>query len=567
MSWQQRAHPAGADIQRDEPLLLTVGKLDFHVFTGRLMVAWIALVACTLVVLEQAVRISQERISVPWRYSTGGLPALMVTVVAQGHVTITTMYLTRLALSGLHGPFGTPKSWAEMFWIAGAKWSGPVGMFEAVIAAISLRIWRVSKAFLLFCIVSLAAFALPVILESAYTVTTVSVAIQERCNPYTVTPSALSRAAGMMQMTSGSGGWVTGQSVFALYNRSIYHPAGQSRGSPHGGDFFFAGDAEGSDMTLPGVRVQAECVNRGDIGLSALFPTPTDDSTFNAFCQEEIKDGEVFFGNFSAQFSPMQMLDIGWCSTTNIYWQIEAANGTSNTSTFIWFRYSEYRNPGSGPTTDLGLAHCAVAMQSGTARLSGRDMSYDSFAQDDTLLTRDMEHNPVFEPMTAVISTMMFQADRPGDRGLDETDSAVIVAQLGLNYSVGYNSTDAALTSEKFTKRIQDGLFHMVASLMLLSRTNDTTYDCTTHHPVSAFTRNNVMAVVAIALIAVWLAGLLLATAIMLRPTFSDGLDSHAAARLLLHRPDLMKDVPFGPHDRNKKLAEAFSGIQIHRAN
>ena len=107
MSWQRLEPTTRIDMTRIQPLILTVDQLDFHAFTGWLMVAWIALVACTLVVLEQAVRISQERISVPWRYSTGGLPALMVTVVAQGHVTITTMYLTRLALSGLQSLWHT----------------------------------------------------------------------------------------------------------------------------------------------------------------------------------------------------------------------------------------------------------------------------------------------------------------------------------------------------------------------------------------------------------------------------------------------------------------------------
>jgi len=566
MSWQELEPSASIITQRDQPLSLTVDRLGFHLFTGRLMVAWIALVACTFFVLEQAIRF-KEHVPIPWKYSTSGLPALLVTVVAQGHVTITTMYLTRLALSGLHGSFGTPKSWAEMFWLAGAKWSGPVGMFEAVIAAISLRIWRVSKAFLLFCIVSLAAFALPVILESAYTVTTVDVAIQKRCNPYTMSPSLMLNVERIMQVVSGSGGWVTGQSVFALYNRSIYHPAIQSRGSPYGGDFFFAGDIEGSDMTLPGIRVQNDCINRGNISFASLFPTPGDHSTFDTFCQEEIKDRTVYFGNFTTQLSALRRLDIGWCSNTNLRSNLEAANGTSNTSTLIWFSYSDNRSRGSGPTTDWGLAHCVVAMQTGTARLSGRDMSYSSFAQDATLLTGDRGSNSSREPMSSVISAIFYQTTHPGGRGLDEDDSAVIYGQLGLNYTVNYNSKDAALTSEKFTERIRDGLFHMVASLMLLSRTNDATYDCTTHHPVSAFTRNNVMAAVVIALISLWLAGILLATAIMLRPTFSDGLDSHAAARLLLHRPDLMKDVPFGPHDKNKKLAEAFSGIQMYHAD
>jgi len=297
MSWQRI--PSSTDIQHGRPLALTVDKLGFHVFTGWLMVTWIALVACTLLLLERAVHISKERTSIPWHYGTDGLPSLLVTVVAQGHVAVTAMYLTRLALSGLQVPFGTPRSWAEIFWLADAKWSGPVGIAETVLAAIALRIRRVSKAFVIFCIISMAAFTMPIILESAYPVTTVDVTVQENFGPYTLAQSSLSKIDAYRQMGGGGGGWATGESVLAVYNRSTYHPAGQPRGTLSGGDLFFAGDIRGRDMTLPGVRVQGECINRADVDPASLFPTPGDDPTFNTFCRKEIEEEKMYSGNFS----------------------------------------------------------------------------------------------------------------------------------------------------------------------------------------------------------------------------------------------------------------------------
>jgi len=565
MSWQELESPANTITQRDQPLPLTVGRLGFHIFTGRLMVAWIALVACTLFILEQAVQIAKESISIPWRYSTGGLPALMVTVVAQGHVTITTMYLTRLALSGLHVPFGTPKSWAEMFWLAGAKWSGPVGMIEAVFAAISLRIWRVSKAFLLFCIISITAFALPVVLESAYTVTTVEVALNETCMPYTLAQSALSQVISYKQMATGGGAWATGQSVISLYNESAYHRRGQNRGDPNRGDFFFSGDVQGSDMTLPGVRVHSECRNRVDIDPSSLFPTSGEFSKFeekyhifHEFCRKELEVQQVYPGNISVS-KPQPTLQIFWCSSTNIFDSNRHQNLTNpGTRTLFWFNTTD-TNPYYKRSS--GFADCAVTMQSGIAQLNGRDMSYNSFMEDDSILKDEHGDEPLFDPISAVVNTIRLHAQQD----LSPFSGAILGGQLGYKEKKSSEALREPPTAEKFTERLQDGVLHMTASLMVLSRTNDTTYDCTTYHAISAFTRNNAMVIAAIVLLSVWLAGILLATAIMLRPTFSDGLDSHAAARLLLHRPDLMKGIPFGPHDKNKRLAEVFSGIQLDR--
>ena len=302
MDWQRI--PTNTDVQHGRPLALTVDKLGFHVFTGWLMAAWIALVACTLLLLERAVHISKERTTIPWHYGTDGLPSLLVTVVAQGHVAVTAMYLTRLALSGLQVPFGTPRSWAEIFWLADAKWGGPVGIVETVLAAMALRIRHISKAFVLFSIISMAAFFMPIVLESAYPVTTVDVTVREQFAPYTLTESLLGKLDAYGQMGGGGGGWATGQSVLALYNRTTYHPAGQPRGNLSGGDFFFAGDVRGRDTTLPGVRAQGECVDRADIDPASLFPTPGDDATFKSFCQTEMEGQKVHTDNFTLMTMP-----------------------------------------------------------------------------------------------------------------------------------------------------------------------------------------------------------------------------------------------------------------------
>ena len=55
-------------------------------------------------------------------------------------------------------------------------------------------------------------------------------------------------------------------------------------------------------MTLPGVRIEGECIERADMDPTSLFPTPGDDTTFNTFCRKEI-GGTVHVGNFSVAAS------------------------------------------------------------------------------------------------------------------------------------------------------------------------------------------------------------------------------------------------------------------------
>jgi len=263
---------------------------------------------------------------------------------------------------------------------------------------------------------------------------------------------------------------------------------------------------------------------------------------------------------------------MSWCSNVDNWTSFGGNRSTKPTTrVFIWYNtsYDTMESQTSPKVTHIqsGLTHCAVTMLFGTANLNGRDMSYSFFVQDDTILTERHGGEPVLDPVSAMLYATNLNSMAPNSvrqyRNL--VDAAMIAGQFGYVELTGMYSHLRPPTADKFAERMRDGVSHMVASLAVLSRTTNTTYDCTTHYAVSGFTRSNPAAISVAALLIVWLASLLVATAIMLRRTYSDGLDSHAAARLLLHRPDLAVGVPMGPADANGRLAEVFRGVHFNR--
>ena len=259
-------------------------------------------------------------------------------------------------------------------------------------------------------------------------------------------------------------------------------------------------------------------------------------------------------------------MNMSWCSNVIKFGFFERGSNKPTSVALIWYNASYFtREDDNSPTVDRmrsGLAQCSVSMSFGTAQLNGRNMSYSSFVQNDTILDAKHGSEPILDPLSAMLYAVSLNG---APATTNPVDRAILAGQLGYVELTGVDIERAPPTADKFAERMRDGVAHMVASLSVLSRTSDTRYDCAAHYAVSGFTRNNSAAISVAALLFIWLAGLLLATVILLRRTYSDGLDSHAAARLLLHRPDLAEGVPMGPADANGRLAEVFRGVHFNR--
>jgi len=269
--------------QKDDRVVIVIDKLRYHPLSTILLVVWVVVVGATIGLLERAVIVSRQSVSIPWQYQTDGLPSLLVTLVAQAHGGITTMHLARLAVSGLFTSLGRPHSWMELFWLATGKWSGPVGMLETVWTVFRLRIRRISCVFVLFALIMASALALPLVLERAYPASAINVTVVERLAFTTPSDAGSRHVTAYSKLVTGNGG-ATRQSVIAAFNRTTYIPVGAPRENSSN-DMFIAGDILGRDVTLVGVRIQGSCVDM-EVDRDTLFDDGGLDEKVAQTCKE-----------------------------------------------------------------------------------------------------------------------------------------------------------------------------------------------------------------------------------------------------------------------------------------
>lgn len=252
----------------------------WHPLSMFIIIIWFLLIVLLLILLERSVAISPTTLHLPWYYNSTGLPSDLLTVFAQGHVPITIMHLSRLVASGVQSSATAPRTWLEFFWTVDKRWSGPLGILAIIWGTARLRV-RVSLTTVSFSVISLVALVTPLVLIHAYPIRTIDVQLSQTFNPNTLSAFNMGSIDAYTQAAQGGAGWATNLTVLDLFNTTTFTPVGAERG-PGSNDFFFAGDVEGLDTVLPGIRIQGGCqaVN-GQTGLG-------DYSTFLDFCQDHL---------------------------------------------------------------------------------------------------------------------------------------------------------------------------------------------------------------------------------------------------------------------------------------
>jgi hypothetical protein len=175
ISFQVEAIPIISDPPLGDSLIPAYSgfKLAYYPFSSVIFLIWTAFTAILIVLLESAAAAAATSVHQPWYYSS--LPGLLLTVFAQGHVAVTAMHLSRLAISALHIHGYSPASWAELFWQADRNWQGSIGILSMIYAAIKMRT-KLSLTTILFATICMIATITPVLLSRAYPLTTIDVA-------------------------------------------------------------------------------------------------------------------------------------------------------------------------------------------------------------------------------------------------------------------------------------------------------------------------------------------------------------------------------------------------------
>lgn len=507
--------------------------LGYYPLSLIIIILWVVFIGAEIYLLERSVALAPTVVKLPWYYSIDGLPGIFLTIFSQGHAPVTAMHFGRLAVSGLRYRSSSPNTWMELFWLTDGNWSGPVGIVTTTWATMRHGL-RVSFAFVMFSALTLVALVTPIVLNRAYPIQTIDVDLPTTFNPSTLSPFRLGSIDAYAEIGAGSGAWATNQSAIELFNATSYTPAGRAR-NENSDDFFFAGDVQGFDTTLPGLRIQGGChaIGHSDIdtdGFADLCHT-----TYPSFTY--VPTSVMIGGNSIA-------LNVSFCSDSEVFSQFVTP---SKTSAMVWFNNTA--EPDGIIVGDIvrGVVRCDTVFTSGDATVYGRNLTYDHFVPNNTLYNDTQAGEPLVDPMSSALYHLS-QADG--------ANSNVLQAQYInlMAYSQTGNFKYISPSLDEFAQVMWRGAVHMTARLAILSRDTTTEYPAVMHTLVPARTRDNVYFLSTIGLLGVWLLGVVILTMWMWRGAFDDSLSGYVSARLWADRWNLTGGRQRGSDDEQALL-------------
>ncbi|KAI0743198.1 hypothetical protein BC629DRAFT_1563330 [Irpex lacteus] len=529
-------------------LVLRGARISYHPFVAILLAVWIILVVVVVTLFERTVALSPTTTSLPWYYSTTGLPAILYIVFSQGHGLVTAMYLSRLFVSALDSHRTKPHTWMEMFWIADQNWSGPLGILTTILKMARLRV-RVSTAFVVFSFISIVALVTPILLGQAYPVETLDVRVHTTFNPSVLSPTRILGIDAYAQLASGRGSWTTNQTVLSLFSSVSYTPVNQIRNTTSD-DMFFTGDVLSRDvLSVPGIRIQGGCQPVD----STALPDFNNNTAFIQYCKQNL-DTSKSFSTATKTLGPSSLsLNVSYCADS----EFDSTPVPSNTSSFVWYSNSTF----NGLLTESvrGLVHCNARASMGRASVYGRSLTYDSYQQDDSLynVSQAQGGEPIQPPLFGALYALLDITN-----GQSSISDAQVIDILGFaelktdNQGIVYKPPSLELLADA----IWSGAQHMANAVALLSRDDSTSYPAIEHVSVSGRVRRLPLFITAMALLGIWFLCLLgLTVALWRRTSLGSSFDSYVVGRLLAQRPDLLDGDCSGSPEDNEKLSEPFN--------
>ena len=537
-------------------------KLALYPFSLIALGVWIVHIIATIIILDMAAAAAPRSVHQPWEFSV--LPGLMLTLFAQAHATITAMHLARIGVSALQSTSTSPRSWAELFWLADRSWQGPVGIITTGLAMRKMKV-QISHMFVMFALTCMVALVTPVILSRAYPVGVVIVSQKASITPSTISSYGLESVDISTLTGIGSGSWATGLSVLDLYNTSTYVPQGQPQSNAS--DIFFAGDLQGANATLPGLRLQGACQPyTSDPAMSVK----ENNTSLSTFCTDSLSS--IGDHHYNLPFLECSTLSVsyGYC-TDAPFFDNNTHKTVSKSNAYIFFNTTNVTDSAEG------MVKCQSKLSLGTAFLSGSQGTYHSF-QESPIYNESLAFagDILLYPLNSVLDVLVNGAIPFGSlsttalQPISELQFAAAllelqcttVRQLGYKTFIDPNSpwdfNYTQPTLDDLANNIWLGVTHMTAVTGLLSWTSDTVYSANVYQTTSGRTRSPNFVGGAIVLVSMWLAALVYATARSYRTTFSDSLNSYEAGRLLTHEVDLVEGHLHGQLSDNTRLSAPF---------
>ncbi|KAF7329691.1 hypothetical protein MKEN_00232200 [Mycena kentingensis (nom. inval.)] len=535
VSSPQRIH-AGYDWRSPVP------KLGYYPIPLFVLILWISYISVLLWLLETAVKHGTETIHQPWHYTT--LPSLLITGFAQGHVGISALMLTRVSVSALHSARTSPRSWAEIFWLADKAWQGPFGMLTTIWSAVRMRVW-LSLHFCICALVCLIALATPVILSRAYPIQSILVSEGVTIFPTALDGARMATVDAYTQVATGIGTWTSAVSVTEVYVSNIYLPSGRNtsrEGDPE--DFFLCGNVNGKTATLPGLRLQGQCAVVED------SPVRNVSTSFSDYCEQQVPNIPFISRPISIAGLSAADANLTMQVCNNASWSVVFPPGKAVAKNvgFVYFQANEAND------TVKGTIRCESTFSTGSAALHS-DGTFSGFTPL-PVLNSTQKDAPLLDPMYALM--WYFDEGQRASILRSKTFAASAAQALGVT-ALGRQPDEAG---EEIATALWRGVSYMVTSIGLLSRSNSTSFPATDQGVTTVHVRDRRFQYAAYALLGSWLALMLLLTLRSFRPTFRASFDSYLTAKLVVDNPSLVDRMPSGDDfEGNGNLRERFGRV------
>ncbi|EIN05126.1 hypothetical protein PUNSTDRAFT_137810 [Punctularia strigosozonata HHB-11173 SS5] len=493
-----------------------------------------------IVILERLVSTGANNI---WYFDKETVQVMFV-VFAQGHLPITTMYLSRLAISALQDPQTAPRTWVELFWLADRDWQNPFPFAVRTITMVKKR-FRPSSTFLVFFIISFVALITPVSFSRAWSSQLLSRLVSGTTFANSTSLALLPQVRGSSQLSNGSLMWFNG-----LWTGDYYD-------ADAGLDFFSGGSEPIVNLnvtSMPGILFtdQGCDAQKGSGGWS--------EEDLENMC-DDLKPGATIQKSDLASSSGVITLHIAWCSsfyansTYNTAWMQEA--NQSDVTAFLGIKVS-FTGSSSASIPD-GIIYCDTSFQTGTSDIIIVDddsewpsfMNFQPHAVPNITVSQSRHADVSYHPLYAVLYYMTLQSNNPGPT----VDS--ILEALGFD-----TNADKPPTISEFALNLGWGAAFMANSLSSLAQeSTNLTYTRLEYLGEVTWKKNTPYTTLTSTFLCMWFVLIVYSTFRMHKPTFSDNLNSYTAARLLADKPELVKGYCCGGLANNPLLFQKFGQV------
>jgi hypothetical protein len=566
-------------VYSSESHLFKTTKLTYHPLSLIVFTIWTGFIVVLVSVLEYAVQhpsLAFSKYPKVWQQA----PGLLITLFAQGHVTVTAWYLGRLGISALLDPRFAPKTWIEMFWMSSDQWQSPVGWIKTLVLA-RRRHLRLSVTFGAFVVAILFALPAPLLLKRAYTLLPLDIQDTHTYwnHVWSLAPNASNSVDPYTQVTMGQSGWSSGFDANETYPARIYQLKGSSAIQAQSfDDIFFSADVyPGADAVLPGVRTRGGCHVVKDDTDQLLDTNGVSLQSFQDHCARQdlglqwnfsLTPGMHMSFEMASCYNSHYYDSLGMIEQGLNYW-VSSLDSPQAETALIWINVADYTNT----TATQGIIQCDFAISTGTAHISAdirsRTRYFEDF-QDKKLFTSRREDGITKSPYWPPLFTALSALSLPSVSNTTNSTNEIIVDwELVISKAKMFGFT---LSNEKgpggrqfYLKPSLDaaaaslwsGALHMTAAINVGASTYKQE-PLFYRFQVSWWTQDLMYRGLTLGVMAIWLGTIVILTAFLYRPAFASGMDSYTIVRICAERPDLLEDEYTGELGENIKMQERF---------